>query len=1358
MGEGHVFRRGWGRVLAVRPSAGALRWFAACALAASLAPVGDARAEPPKPAPPPKAPSAAQVAALADLEREAVAYERAARDYRSAITGIVQHHYEDRRRRVLAALDAELAVEKQGLRAAREEAIRRLEAFVAAHSGAAAHPESTPDAMFRLAALYEERARAEGDASDELGKGLLPAIALYKRVLREFPRYRERAGVHYYLGHAYNDAGRAAEAQQVWRGLVCANHFAYPTPADPVSPERDTVRPLRQDHDKEHWLGWRRQRPPPHGKDLTFETPYPEDCQPIAQGTPAGAEPRYLAEAWWLIGDHHFDDDPAGGPFALNRAEAAYRRSLRFTKPPVHGVAMYKLAWTYFREQRYEASVRAFVDLLRYADEQEKRTGEIGADFRGEAFTYIAGALVFVDFTGPDGDAPFSPRADVLDTETDARVAERKMRVAVDRVQDPQLIPQNERWTVSVYRALARELADLNQLHSKIEVLELVQRRWPLHRDAPLVQEEIASAYDRLAAGERDGTPLRAETEARALDARSKLALYVGATEWVQKNLGDPEAILAASHLASTGLRRAAADHTNAGSALAQRADGTADGASELGVRKRAILERALAEYRLAARAWSAGPAQEEGAAGYEARFWEADARNRVVALTVQLGKSPAADEIDVARRAAIAVRDSNEDDKHLQSAAFMLVDVARQVLRERHAAFRASAGKEGIEPREAVRTTGQGAAERVVAEPLPKEVAYLIAALDEYVARVPAARDVGGDAQLFRYQAAESAFLYGQLDEARRRLAPLYEADCGRSTYAFKAWVKLLTIANLQHDVERAGALASAAQAKSCATDAGEAELERAMARGTHDAIGYETAGHAFEVASKMTEGPARVAKWREAGALYRAALERAPGAEAAPEAAINGALAWKQVGDYDQAIVLYELLVREYGSEANLARLERGDASVTPPVAPRPSDYATRVGYLERAYSALSAAYVLFFDYRRAAATYDAVAKNARFAAGTRREAARNAAVLHATMGDRERVRDARATMASLGPSAVQRAEVDYQAAATELHAWDERGVDEGANKAARLAATSALEAFHKAYEHEPAAQAYALRAAHAVANLRRAGREARAGEWCKKAVAAFAGLRAEAPVVEGRNTALGSPEADLAAECAYRALDDAIRADLGRDEGRPHAGTIDKVTKAYDDDLARAERHAVRLEEVVTAFGSRSWSAAARARQASLYDAARTRLYWSREPGIVLFTDREKRLLDLLSNSANPELAARADELRQKRREDWRAARERLLERADRPMLKGYAEAVLWSRAWAVKHEAVDRATQRLALFTRVVGDERIRAATVGLVDPATRGPFAYTDGTFLRSRPGKDLAPADEGRGLPLPAQP
>jgi hypothetical protein len=128
----------------------------------------------------------------------------------------------------------------------------------------------------------------------------------------------------------------------------------------------------------------------PDAEELTYVSPY-DTCEPIPQQTLTGEEPRYLAEIWWQIGNYAFDQiDQAGGPYNLNRAVSAYENSLKYKKPPIYGVSLYKRAWSYFKQQRYRTAVVEFVNLLRYADEQEAKTGDPGADFRAEAYTYIA--------------------------------------------------------------------------------------------------------------------------------------------------------------------------------------------------------------------------------------------------------------------------------------------------------------------------------------------------------------------------------------------------------------------------------------------------------------------------------------------------------------------------------------------------------------------------------------------------------------------------------------------------------------------------------------------------------------------------------------------------------------------------------------------------------------------------------------------------------------------------------------------------------------------------------------------------------------------------------------------------------
>ncbi|HEY2368810.1 MAG TPA: hypothetical protein VGH87_20585, partial [Polyangiaceae bacterium] len=237
-----------------------------------------------KSAPPPPPPTPAQVAALNKLQEEADAYAAGAKDYRDTVTTIIKLHYEEKKKSILSGLDKEINTEKEELRKAREIAIQRLEDFIAKYTN---EPEATPDAMYRLAALYEERARSD-EAKDDLSIGLKPAIALYKRVIKDFPNYNNLAAIYYFLGHALNDSTRLEEAQQVWRSLVCHNHFAYPTPTDPKNTDVDAIIPLPQDAPTDFWNGWRQRYQLPKqvrkgNPETTFIDPYPQDCQGIPQ-------------------------------------------------------------------------------------------------------------------------------------------------------------------------------------------------------------------------------------------------------------------------------------------------------------------------------------------------------------------------------------------------------------------------------------------------------------------------------------------------------------------------------------------------------------------------------------------------------------------------------------------------------------------------------------------------------------------------------------------------------------------------------------------------------------------------------------------------------------------------------------------------------------------------------------------------------------------------------------------------------------------------------------------------------------------------------------------------------------------
>lgn len=1312
-----------------------------------------------KGAPPSPPPTAAQLKAFGILQQEASDYEKGTKDFRRNLTMIVRHHYEERRKRVLSALDRELSVEKRGLDESRDEAIARLEEFVSRYSGSNADPRATPDAMFRLGALYEEKARAKTDG--DLSTGLEPAISMYRRIIREFPQYEEIAAVHYYLGHSFTDAGRIEEGQQAWRTLVCASRYSVQD--DPKDAGKILLQPMPQDHDDKFWNDWYNKNPVPldqaktkrgvvkRGADklvdteeLVFADPY-DGCKPLPQKVEPGDDPRYLAEIWWQLGNFHFDQiDPHGGPYNLNRAVVAYQQSMQYTKPPIYGVALYKLAWTFFKQQRYHTAVDNFVHLLGYADEQEAKTGDPGADFRQEAFTYIAGSLTYVDFEGPPPEHPYIPRSDVLDTEPDPVRAEEKMAIAITRVQDPHLIPQDKKWTVEIYKALAQEFIEITQNRNAVATLELTLKKFPMDRDAPVMQNKVAELYDQLSRLAPDGSAARAEFGGKALEARTKLAAYVGTTPWVDANRDDPEALTTAEQLVKGGLKRAAADHTNFARAYKDKALELNDAGEQ-----RALVEKAIAEYRLAETGWSAYLEQDAQAMdAYESRFWLADARFWIVVLQAGIGRTPQPAEIKAAHDSAASVRDSNEDDKYLQPSAYYVVTIAEKVLDDQYRQFQESNGQQGIEKREELKFTGEGDARKPVKDVIPGPVLDAIKARDEYNDRIALDRDPQKNGLLYAFQSADLYFVYGDFENAKKRFRPMYDQYCGVNEWGYKAWEKLISMSNFEGDAAQSRKLA---EGKSCAYDAETQKAEEQIRKPVKQGVAYLDARKLYEEAEKMPDGPERNKKWREAAAAYKVALDSAPDRDEAPEAAMNGAFAYKQVGEYDKAIEMYELFISRYGNEKTLSALKNGDAKAKPPVVAQPKKYEERVKYLQNAYDALAGAYVLFFNYPRAAETYDKISNNANFPEKDRRESARQGLSLYASLGDRGGMTRARERFQSLGASPKEMAEADFIVASAELKRWDPYSGDDGANGTARRSAQRAMEDYYTVNKNKDSAAQYVVQAAYWSAKTRKAVLAGDTDKWWQNTIDAFEKWKKLAPQEGGKNSALGSKEANMAAEADFTMLDEQINRAFDYETGHHrYKGTMQEVIAQYGKDAVEAKKWFDKLQHVNEAYVSPEWTTASVARQGSLYDALRTGLYNTRAPELKIFDAKTEAIIKRAENSDNPDLQEKADAARVNAQKTWRDKREQELNSADSIMIERYATAVVFAKRFNVANPQVIRSIRRLAFFTDVIGEAKMKQFTAPVKD------LSYTEGMYPRMRPGISSAPPPNGAPAPLPA--
>jgi tetratricopeptide (TPR) repeat protein len=87
------------------------------------------------------------------------------------------------------------------------------------------------------------------------------------------------------------------------------------------------------------------------------------------------------------VGEFHFDN-----PNELRFAIAAFRKVLTFKDSPYYDRALYKLAWSYYRDNRFPEAVREFDNLVKYADARTTAGQKVGSDLRPEAIQYRVSA------------------------------------------------------------------------------------------------------------------------------------------------------------------------------------------------------------------------------------------------------------------------------------------------------------------------------------------------------------------------------------------------------------------------------------------------------------------------------------------------------------------------------------------------------------------------------------------------------------------------------------------------------------------------------------------------------------------------------------------------------------------------------------------------------------------------------------------------------------------------------------------------------------------------------------------------------------------------------------------------------
>ncbi len=534
---------------------------------------------------------------LDEMLRDMQHFSDAVQEYKGTARHIIKRTYALRVKDLNEKYEPQIQANEHEAKERRRDAIAMFEAFLQRYPS---DKRWTPDAMFRLAELYYEKSAEDFLEADEAYKKAIdsptpptgqppkvdytPTITLYKRLLTEFPGYRFLDATYYLLGFCLGEMGQEPQARQALLALVCASQYK---PLDPPA----TL---------------------PTGDD-----PY-RDCVPVRKDS------KFLPESWTRIGEFHFD-----APNELRLAIAAFKKVLDFKDSPYYDRGLYKLAWSYYRDNNFPEAVRQFDNLVKFADTRKAAGQKIGSDLRPEAVQYLGVSFSEPDWNGdtlPDGET----NLERINTFYKGREAEPHVR--------------------EVYQRLGDILFDSTKYVEAISVYKTLLEKWPFYADAPRVQEKVVRSF------ERDRNLVAASKERESLGRA-----YTKGSPWFEKNRDNAEALAVAQQLAEDALLTAATNvHAGAQACKTKWQENQKD------LKK---LEECKQLYRTAAELYEKYlAAYPNSKRSYEFSAYFADA----LYYSGQLPQAIAAYQ---------NVRDSQMDNLHQEDAAFRMIKAYEEII-----------------------------------------------------------------------------------------------------------------------------------------------------------------------------------------------------------------------------------------------------------------------------------------------------------------------------------------------------------------------------------------------------------------------------------------------------------------------------------------------------------------------------------------------------------------------------------------------------------------------------------------------------------------------------------------------------
>ena len=461
---------------------------------------------------------------LKDVEAEYERFTATAIEHDTRMRTIARREFDTRTADLTKKYADRIAKIESGRGKLHGDTIAKLEQFLKDHPD---HEQFTPDAMFRLADLYidssEEEFEARMTEQEKTGKpadsdaaqivDYSRSLALWEQILTKFPKYRQTASTLYLAGY-YGRPKDERKSLQIFLALACANQYKWNDPPPAIPTREEALKRVSQKQLRDPYAACK---------------PYPD------------ADVELVRNAWVRgVADAHFTI-----PGEIDESIAAYLKVADGgNESKLYAEALYKLAWSYYKRDMMEPSIKRFDESVKLYDQVVAAGGTPALELRDESIQYIS-----VAFTDPwEGESDTNP----------TRSFERAKNFYKGR--------ENEPHVRDVWVAMGKAFSDLQAWDQAVDAYRLaIGPPWELNPGNPVVHQEIVNVF------ELKGDKFAADAAAAELATR-----YAPGTPWYAANEKDREAMENQRRIAERALYAATRNTHSAATVMRKDYDAAA--------------------------------------------------------------------------------------------------------------------------------------------------------------------------------------------------------------------------------------------------------------------------------------------------------------------------------------------------------------------------------------------------------------------------------------------------------------------------------------------------------------------------------------------------------------------------------------------------------------------------------------------------------------------------------------------------------------------------------------------------------------------------------------------------------------